>query len=889
MARKQNLWASNQLFPMFGQMTFVIRFLISMSFAFILVGHVQAQLPAFPGAEGAGAAATGGRGGIVYHVTKLDRNYSDTGVGTLRYGLNDGNFPAGTHRTIVFDVAGTFWLGRYGAEKGHDNGWDTQSRLDVGSNVTLAGQTAPGPVYIMGGVVKDGKTNTIIRNVTIAPGYGLRGFYDPATNGTPPVGDFPDSYVYDAIDVSGQNLVIDHVTAIYGTDETISCNEAANNLTVQYCDIAQGQNYPQLDAEASTTTYTGHALGSLLQAGSNARISIVKNLYAHLKGRLPRVGTEANKLIIPGVGAINDFRNDVFYNWLSTAGTGASGQPSANNFIANFYLAGPGGDDPVGGANSNLTTRTGGTSLFNGASSSVTKAFVTGNLKDLNKDGDPNDGVAADSSSDFSATLFQATPYDVNPGVTLNATNALQNVLHYVGARWWERDYDFTLNNTNAINTVDERIIHETFTGTGRIMAWADDPYNNDPNEGVEWRRLLALRADTTSGAAPFNRPAGWDTDGDGMPDYWEIAHGLDPNVANNNGDFDNDGYTDLEEYLNEIAAWPAPGPIIFTGTNSTRYAEIFNWQVNGDPLTVPRLGTLTSSSLWQPSRYDTAIVSNGTVVVDAVGQHAGTLRLAPDAANSATLDITGGWLKVADTLEIAAAGTATVNLTGGLLRVATLETGAGNGSFNFTGGTLSADQVTFDLTNQGGTISTGSSPGEMHVMGDLTLQSGSSLWMELGTNAPAQSDRIVVDGALQLGGTLDVTNQPGFGPGTYTLMTYGGPLSGSLAIGSMPTGYTYTIRTNTPGQVQLVVQSGSAGSEPPVFGGVQTAGGNLILSGSGPTNGVYYLLASTNVAAPLNLWTPVATNLIDANGRFSITNGLDSGRPEYYYRVLLP
>src|SRR5438105_571622 len=130
------------------------------------------SIPSFPGADGAAANVIGGRGGIVYHVTKLDKNYSDTAQGTLRYGLTDSNFTVGGQvqpRTIVFDVAGTFWLGRYGAEKNHNNGWDTQSRINLGSNVTLAGQTAPGPVYIMGGVVKAGSTNTILRNLTIAP------------------------------------------------------------------------------------------------------------------------------------------------------------------------------------------------------------------------------------------------------------------------------------------------------------------------------------------------------------------------------------------------------------------------------------------------------------------------------------------------------------------------------------------------------------------------------------------------------------------------------------------------------------------------------------------------------------------------------------------------
>ena len=369
---------------------------------------LRAQLPAFPGADGAGANATGGRGGIVYHVTRLDRNFSDTEAGTLRYGLNDANFPPGTKRTIVFDVGGTFWLGRYGAEKGHNNGWDTQDVLDIGNNVTIAGQTAPGFVYIMGGTVKANGSNEIVRNILIAPGYGMRSFEKPEDGVLPTPGDFPDSYTYDAINIANTNVMIDHVSAFYATDETISADERAANVTVQYCDIAQGQNYPQADAE-NPGVYTGHALGSLLQAGSNAKISVIHNLYAHLKGRLPRVGSEV------GTGPINDFRDNVFYNWLNTAGTGASGQPSFNNFINNFYLAGNGGDDVSG---TNIVTSGGGTSIFNGASPSVTRAYVSGNLKDTNKDGDPNNATSADTS--YSSIFPQSSAYDVNIGATLS-------------------------------------------------------------------------------------------------------------------------------------------------------------------------------------------------------------------------------------------------------------------------------------------------------------------------------------------------------------------------------------------------------------------------------------------------------------------------------------
>ena len=353
-----------------------------------------ANLPAFPGADGAAARIKDGRGGTVYHVTKLDTDFSNSAPGTLRYGLSLTG-----PRTIVFDISGVFSLGRAAVSgwNANGNGWDTASRLTIPADVTLAGQTAPAPVILMGGVIKPGGTNIILRNVM---------------------------YVYDAIDISGQNVMIDHVTAIYATDETMSMNEMANKVTIQHCILALGQNYLQADAEASGTKYTGHALGSLFQAGSNANVSVLHNLYAHLKGRLPRVGTEAAALTAAGIGAYNDFRNNVFYNWLGTAGMGSSGQASQNNFVGNFYLA-----------------------------------------------------------------------------------------------------------------------------GTRKIVAWADEPFNTSATEGTEWRALVATPA--------VSRPVGFDADGDGMRDSWESAHGLDPKVADNNGDFDFDcdGSTHLEEYLNQIAA----------------------------------------------------------------------------------------------------------------------------------------------------------------------------------------------------------------------------------------------------------------------------------------------------------------------------------------------
>jgi multidrug efflux system membrane fusion protein len=80
------------------------------------------------------------------------------------------------------------------------------------------------------------------------------------------------------------------------------------------------------------------------------------------------------------------------------------------------------------------------------------------------------------------------------------------------------------------------------------------------------------------------------------MPDVWEAAHALNPSVADNNGDFDNNGYTNLEQYLNDIAAIPAPAPLVFSNAGGTsRYAQIGNW----------------TTGVFQPSRYDEAQINS--------------------------------------------------------------------------------------------------------------------------------------------------------------------------------------------------------------------------------------------------------------------------------------
>lgn len=787
--------------------------------------YTRADVPAFSGADGAGAYASGGRGGVVYHVTRLDTRAGDNGPGTLQYGVNDSNFKdaAGNviPRTIVFDVGGTVWLGNRTTDT---EGWDTTSTLSIGTNVTLAGQTAPGGITIAGGRVKVNGTsnpsglpyaNDIVRNVTLAAGYGTR--HVNSTTG------YADQYTFDAMDVNGTNVIVDHVSTLFATDESISIKDQASAATVQYSTMAQGQNYPEQDAEASGTVYTGHSLGGLISPASNSTISLLHNLYAHEAGRAPAVQTETSHLTkdsngnyIPG---FLDFRNNVVYDWLGSAGYGSNGEPGNANLIGNYYKVGPGGDTATHTADPSIVHSNGGTTVFSGTSS--TQIDQSGNVRQ-----NLNGTTTNLTNGDFGAAAFQS---GANPvpyyGNTETAADAYNQVLNYVGANWQSR------------SAIDARIVNQVRTGTGQITAFDDPAHGYDSNGNyvsnsadTEWNKLLALRSTANGGAGAtgtYVRAANYDTDGDGMPDVWEHAMGLSPAAADNNGTVTNSGYTNLEEYLNELAAFPADAPLVFNNANGdTRYAEIGNWQ----------------TGIWKPSRYDQARINTGTATIDVVGQHADTLQVAAASGSSAALAVTSGWIDVAQSLQVGAGGQGTVNqtggivhaagavivgsgntassynLTGGILATPLLAKGNAGSTFSFTGGTLHADTVAFDLTNDGGILAPGSDGalqaialaampditgatyapssqiGNTHVMGNLTLAAG-TLQLELASLNTF--DTLTVDDTLTLGGNLDLEFLNGYTPthGDQFLIATASAITGQFD--SVPTGFATQISGN--------------------------------------------------------------------------------------------
>jgi len=661
------------------------------------------DLPAFSGAEGPGATASGGRGGDVYHVTTLEFDVSGTLRGSFQYGLK--NAPA-AGRTIVFDVGGTIYHPGGGTAK-----W---FRADA-SRITVAGQTAPGGITIAGVGTKWTGDNVILRNITVRPNK------DPVN---------PASYTYDGFSLQVKNSIVDHVSTSWYSDEGISITDAGHTSTVQYATIGEG------------LAYAGHAFGSIIATEvDGTHYSFNHNLYAHNSSRLPAIGSELGQ-----TGAVLSFTNNVIYNWPRTkAGYSATDQHSSSNFIGNYYVT---------GYNSGVVVFSGGDGP---ASAGFTKLFQTktdpalANKADFNKNGvidgivfGPGDKMPDNQSFYSGSTTFVGTPFSVTGAVAPDTADlALARVLAYSGANWRSR------------NPIDQRIVDSVSAGSGRII--------NDVAGGIqatEWATVMAQRPDA-QGNAPFTRPAGFDSDSDGMPDAWEVKHGTNPVVANHNGDFDADGYTDLEEYLNELAAWPAPTTIVFTGSTSARYADIRNWDADPGP----------GTKRWQPAHFDIATITHGRVVVDAAGQHAGTLLVSAASGTAARLAMTSGWLDVADLLAIGPSGA--VDVAGGSLTTRNLTVAlTGTGSLTITGGLVAVT----------GTMSRGSGGGLVLVGGTLAIGAGGTtgtLATSIVNNGTLLFDR---SGVVEHGRTIEGTGLllKG-GPGTLALTTansFGGATS---------------------------------------------------------------------------------------------------------------
>ncbi|MFA7564907.1 MAG: FlgD immunoglobulin-like domain containing protein [Candidatus Neomarinimicrobiota bacterium] len=416
-----------------------------------------AQTIAFPGAEGSGRFAKGGRGGEVYEVTNLN----NSGPGSIVDAVSQSN------RTVVFRVSGTIELGSV--------------VLKPKSNITIAGQTAPGDGICIKGRIKISNNNIIIRYIRVRVDAG-------AANSSG-----------DAIDIDkGKNIIIDHVSASYARDETISCQENSDSVTVQWC----------LMSEA--LTFEGHSYGSLVRGDFGDQKTYHHNLYAHCNGRLPRPGNYTSPTN-DSLGLFFDFRNNVVYNWAgSSPGYNADKDPiSRYNFIGNVYVLGP---------ESSTSSK-----LFKEDAINAYAYFEDNMFNGVV----PEDQWSLVKFNGFTTDQIKAykqrsSLIPMEPVTTTSPEQAYLDVLASAGCSFPKRD------------TIDRRIIQDVINTTGHSIANT----SSQPEGG--WPLLSSL-------------PAPADTDHDGMPDDWEIAHSLNPADTADCNLLDENGYTRLENYLNGL------------------------------------------------------------------------------------------------------------------------------------------------------------------------------------------------------------------------------------------------------------------------------------------------------------------------------------------------
>lgn len=501
----------------------------------------QDAAPAFPGAEGHGRYVTGGRGGKVIHVTNLQDDTSGNIEGSLRWALKQSG-----KKIIVFDVSGYI---------------DLKAQLNVTSNTTIAGQTAPGQgITLRYYTLYFGNADNVIVRFIRSRRSQVKDVNDgaDATWGR-----------------KRKNIIIDHCSFSWSIDEVASFYDN-RNFTMQWCTIAEGLANP------------GHSKGAHSYGGiwGGKEASFHHNMIAHVQNRAPRFngarylwdGYDKTKYENTVDAERVDFRNCLMYNWGN--GNGCYGGPGGGyiNIVNNYYKAGPGTTNKTrvtqvsvsSSGNSEDKTPVGLSSRYYISGNYVTAAtdspenydwkgvkydsgLVKINDEQYMKDNDHHFGskveYVKDGKGNDCVSVKLTQPIEAGTVTTHTAQNAYENILSYCGASLYR-------------DAVDARYMEEARTGTVTYHGDVPGPkgsssktegildFINDPN-GTEEPKTASFPTLWSQ-----TRSADFDTDGDGMPDEWERLNGLDPNKAEDGSTYSLDPkgfYTNVEVYINQL------------------------------------------------------------------------------------------------------------------------------------------------------------------------------------------------------------------------------------------------------------------------------------------------------------------------------------------------
>ncbi|MEX2112416.1 MAG: hypothetical protein WD845_04480 [Pirellulales bacterium] len=373
--------------------------------------------------------------------------------------------------------------------------------------LTIAGETAPGQgIVLVHYGLGIGAPQVIVRHVRVRPGDARMG--RSAARG----------FDGDAISINAADVILDHVSTSWAIDENLSvAGRDAQRITVQYATISEclaqtGLWHGEENERYAQGGAKRHSMGSLIKPGEgDGRVSFHHNLWSNNGNRNPALGNYR-----PQFGMQADLRANVIYNNISNGYTSGESRRVELNYVGNTIIAGPD------------TSKNNAAVAFRTNAANRVHIFQVDNRIDSNRDGalDGQDLGFAMIAGDYERA---ETPFAMQPVSCDSAEMAYENVLDGAGACPWNRD------------AVDRRLVDEVRRQRGQIIDSQDDVGGYPQLPSVI-------------------RPADWDTDKDGMPNAWETAQGLNPNVADNNGDVDGDGYTNLEEYLHAAAEGPAAG-----------------------------------------------------------------------------------------------------------------------------------------------------------------------------------------------------------------------------------------------------------------------------------------------------------------------------------------
>lgn len=395
-------------------------------------------------------------------------------------------------RIVVFAVSGTIHL---------------QSALSIKGDITIAGQTAPGDgICLADYPVSLGGDNIIVRYLRFRMGdrYQNKGMVDGA-GGDDAFGGTRRSHI-----------IIDHCSVSWSTDECLTVYRG-DSTTLQWNLIFEPLNY-SWHFEAGDSDFEHHGYGGIW---GGQHLSAHHNLFAHCVSRNPRF----NGARLGATAELVDYRNNVIYNWGGNNVYGGEG--GQYNVVNNYYRYGPSTKNSVKYRIVNPTKQEQPFINFG-------KFFVDGNFVDGSEEVTKNNQLGIQLSNGTDADREQtimSQPFPVLPIPPESATAAYTRVLEKVGASLPKRD------------TLDQRIISQVKSRTGRIIDVQGGYPHGTPYDVTKnaWPALQSL-------------PAPKDSDGDGMPDEWELKNKLDPEKYNAAGHDLDQHYTNIEVYINSLA-----------------------------------------------------------------------------------------------------------------------------------------------------------------------------------------------------------------------------------------------------------------------------------------------------------------------------------------------